>query len=93
MMNAELAAANEQRIIIPTVYRNNYLSALRALSQNTTAIALIRVLDFAQKWTATVDWTDFNAAQETLTTTNAFVDSNEADDLGIRLILPSRVIA
>ena len=92
MMNAELTAANEQRIIIPTVYRNNYLSALRALSQNTTATALIKMLDFAQKWTAAVNWADFKTAQETLKITNAFTDSNEADDLGIRLTLPSRVI-
>ena len=34
MMNAELAAAQQVRIIIPIVYRSNYLSALRALSGN-----------------------------------------------------------
>ena len=33
MMNAELIGAGEERIVIPTVYRNNYLSALKALSQ------------------------------------------------------------
>ena len=31
MMNAELVAANQARVIIPTVYRNNYLSGLKAL--------------------------------------------------------------
>ena len=30
MMNAELVAADDQRIIIPIVYRNNYLAALKA---------------------------------------------------------------
>jgi Fic family protein len=34
MMNAELVAAGESRIIVPTIYRNNYLMALTALSQN-----------------------------------------------------------
>jgi Fic family protein len=28
MMNAELVAARESRIIVPTVFRNNYLMAL-----------------------------------------------------------------
>ena len=34
MMNAELVSENENRIIVPTVFRNNYLVALKALSQN-----------------------------------------------------------
>ena len=34
MMNSELVAAGEQKIIIPTVYRNNYVTALKALSQS-----------------------------------------------------------
>ena len=54
MMNAELVAGGEERIIIPTVYRANYLSALKALSQNDIPEPLIRTLDFAQKWTAAV---------------------------------------
>ena len=56
MMNAELVAADEERIVIPTVFRDNYLSALRALSQSGWPEPLIRVLDYAQRWTAAVDW-------------------------------------
>ena len=33
MMNAELVATAKSRIIVPTAYRNNYLAALKALSQ------------------------------------------------------------
>ena len=33
MMNAELAAAQQTRVLIPIVYRSNYLSSLRALRQ------------------------------------------------------------
>ena len=33
MMNAELVAAGEQRIIVPTVFHANYIAALKALSQ------------------------------------------------------------
>lgn len=88
MMNAELVAAGESRIIIPTIYRNTYLMAQRALSQNNNAGALLRVMDFAQKYTAAVDFTDLGEARETLQRTNAFMDANEAEATGIRLRLP-----
>lgn len=89
MMNAELVAAGENRIIVPTVYRNNYLMALKALSQNRVTGALVRVMDFAQRYTAAIDFSDFERAREILEKTHAFADSNEADAAGIRLVLPA----
>ncbi|HQS84522.1 MAG TPA: Fic family protein [Alphaproteobacteria bacterium] len=87
MMNAELVSASEQRIIIPTIYRNNYLSALRALSLNTIPDPLIRVLDFAQRYTLCIRYNDFNEAQLELKKTNAFMDPTIAEERGLRLIL------
>ena len=89
MMNAELVAASENRIIVPTVYRNNYLMALKALSQNGVTGALVRVIDFAQKYTAAVDFSDLDRARLVLDRTHAFADPNEADGAGIRLVLPT----
>ena len=37
--------------VIPTVYRANYLSALKALSHSGLPEPLIRMLDYAQEWT------------------------------------------
>lgn len=88
MLNAELVAAAEQRIIIPQVYRNNYLMALRALTVNQRADALIRTLDFAQRYTAALDYSRFEHARAMLEETNAFRDPAEADATGIRLTLP-----
>ncbi len=88
MINAELVAENEGRIIIPTVYRTNYLMALKALSHNQQPQALIRTLDFAQRYTAKVDWSDKNFAQKILQATNAFAHPTEADMQGIRLVMP-----
>jgi hypothetical protein len=90
MMNAELVAEGEQKIIIPTVYRNNYLSALKAMSHSGKCPAFIRVLDFAQKYTGAIRWDDFDHARAELQATNAFMDANEAEDQGFRLVLPSR---
>jgi len=87
MMNAELVAADEEKIIIPTVYRSNYLSSLKALTHNGLTDPLIRTLDFAQKYTRSLDWHDFEDARRQLHETNAFMDPNEADDNGVRLKL------
>ena len=88
MMNSELVHAGEVRLIIPTVYRNNYLAALKAATNNATFEALIAVLRFAQRYTARVDFSSRAVAERVLTSTNAFRDPNEADDYGIRLQLP-----
>ena len=88
-MNAELAATGENRIIVPTVYRNNYLMALKALSQNGITGALVRTLDFAQRYTAAVDFATLDRARFILDRTHALADPNEADANGIRLILPT----
>ena len=87
MMNAELVAADEEKIIIPTIYRSNYLSSLKALTHNGLTEPLIRTLDFAQKYTRSLDWNDFEQARRQLTVTNAFMDPNEADENGVRLKL------
>ncbi|MFN8188634.1 MAG: Fic family protein, partial [Gaiellales bacterium] len=88
MMNAELTAAGEHRLIIPQVYRNNYLMALRALTVNSRTDPLVRMLQFAQRYTAAIDFSDLRQAQLTLQRTHAFHDPAEADMAGIRLTLP-----
>ena len=88
MMNADLVAAGEQRIIIPTIYRANYLSALKAITNGAIAAPLIRMLDFAQRFSLAIDWTNFARAEADLRAVQAFMDSTEAEDRGIRLRLP-----
>lgn len=88
MMNAELVAGGEERIVIPTVYRANYLSALKALSQSGHPEPLIRMLDYAQRWTAAVDWRTLPETQRELDTCNAFLDPAPAEEEGRRLRMP-----
>lgn len=85
MMNAELVSAGEERIIIPTIFRSNYLSALKALSLSLHPTPIIRTLDFAQKWVAALPWSELDETQKALTRTNAFMDPAAADEAGIRL--------
>lgn len=88
MMNAELSAEGEERIVIPTVYRNNYLAALRALSLNALAEPLIKTLDFAQRWTTAVEWRHVDDTQRILEACNAFLDPARAEEQGLRLRMP-----
>ena len=89
MMNAELVAGGEERIIIPTVFRGNYLAALRALSRTGHPEPLVRVLDYAQRWTRALDWTSLAVAERELVRCNAFLDSDEAEAAGKRLRMPT----
>jgi Fic family protein len=92
MMNAELVAAEEQKIIIPTVYRNNYTSALKALSQTGKSTPMVQALDFAQKYTTSIRWDVFDTARADLQATHAFLDANESENQGIRLVLSRPVL-
>lgn len=89
LMNAALSAVEEQRIVIPLPYRDDYLGGLRALSRNGAAGPLVRVLDHAQRYAAAIDWSDLDVARRALTETNAFVPPDVAEERGLRLQLPS----
>ena len=88
MMNAELVSSGEERIVIPTGYRTHYLSALRRLSQNGNPEPLIQMLDFAQKWTAAINWRSVGKTRRELEDCNAFLDSAIAEEEGKRFRMP-----
>ena len=76
-MNAELSATAQQRIIIPTGFGQNYLSALTGMSRNDHAAGLIRALDFAHRYSTHLSWENQATAQRILEATGAF-DENPA---------------
>lgn len=78
MMNAELVAGGQERIIIPTAFRADYLGPLKALSQNSNARPLIPMLDRAQEYTHAIDWRDLDTARNLLMQTNAFTVGADA---------------
>jgi Fic family protein len=90
MANSELSRAGQMRIIIPTVYRNNYLAGLRAVSNARVGAArsLHSIMEFAQRWVTAVDWGDYDDARLQMEQTNAFTDPTYADSQEIRLELP-----
>jgi len=88
-MNAEYVAGDEQRAVIPTVSRNDYLRALRRLSRQDRPDLLVTYLDRVRRWTAHMDWSTFDIARAQLERTNAFADANDAEDRGLQLLDPA----
>jgi hypothetical protein len=78
LMNAELTAADACRVMVPLVYRDEYMSALRALSQNRNPTPLWRMIDRVQRWASLLDWTGRDRVLAQMRATNALVTPDEA---------------
>lgn len=84
MMNAELVAGAQMRIVVPTVFRDDYLDGLRMLSRQDQPGVLIKAMRYVHDYTAQVPWNAVEAARQTLAATHAFNEPNSAE----RLVLP-----
>ncbi len=91
LANAELTAAAQQRLIVPTVLRDDYLQALRALSRQANPAPLIGVLDRVQELCSQIDWIDLREAEAQLRATHAFDSPAQAEAAGVILRLPSEL--
>ena len=87
MMNAELHRAGYERIMIPNVYRTEYLQALRALTHNHRTAALISVMDYAQRFVSEIDFSNYAAAVKQLAAYHAFGKPADAMGEGDKLIM------
>ena len=72
VMNAELSAAGEHRVIVPTLAREEYLDCLRQLTRHGDADGFIRYMDQLQRWSACVDYENLDAVIESMKACNAF---------------------
>ncbi len=77
-LNAELTHACLGRIIVPTVLRDDYILALKALTNNARTEPFLRVMAKAQEFTTSVDYADFDAGVHALERCNALRESAEA---------------
>jgi Fic/DOC family len=77
MMNAELTNANECRTIIPTAYRDDYITALKAFSHNRETDPVIRMFERTQAFTASMEYSNYEAAKRSFTDAQAFKDPRD----------------
>lgn len=86
-MNACLSNANASRIIIPTIYREDYLLPLKSLTNHGDPTAYIQSMVRAANWSAAFDWgLQRSEVIEMLANCNAF----EEDLSQFKLIFPSQ---
>ena len=84
--NAALAAAANTRLIIATGYRDDYLRALKALSEDANPGPYMQMLDRAHRFTAELPFGDYDHTADLLERTGALDDSGDR-----RLRLPSEL--
>ena len=83
MMNAELVTAGESKIMIPTVYREDYIGALRRLTRRGDPDAYIRMMERAREFSANVYGNDRDQMEAYLVSCNAFLEDTEGKVLRI----------
>jgi hypothetical protein len=75
MMNAELSAADQCRIVVPTLYREPYLDGLRVATREGNFDTYARTMVKVQQWTSQLDFSDLDNVLEVVRATNAFETS------------------
>lgn len=78
MMNAELFRAGEAKIIVPTVYREDYLLSLRKLSRQGEPSAYIKVMETLHRFGQTLCGRTTDDLLRYLAACNAFKEPEEA---------------
>lgn len=74
MMNAELSAQQLSKIIVPTVYREDYMGAVRRLTRQRDTDTYLRMLSRIYAYSATIYGDDINQMEKYLASTNAFME-------------------
>jgi len=88
LMNAELSAVEQCRVMIPLSYRDEYLGALRALSQNRNPRPIWRMVDRAQRWAALISWSGRERVLALMQETKALVTPDRAAADNVHLTDP-----
>ena len=74
MMNAELTAAGQAKIIVPTVFRPDYIGALRRLSRDRDPDVLVSAMSRLWDFSRWLSSGDFETLKNRLEASNAFSD-------------------
>ena len=88
VMNAELSAAGECRIIVPTLAREEYLDCLRQVTRRGEADGFIRYMVKLQQWSASFDYENLDTAIDGMRDCNAF----ERSRAQFKLLFPGKTV-
>jgi hypothetical protein len=77
MMNAELVKVEQSKIIIPSVYREDYMGALKKFTKQGKCDTYIKMLQRAHQFSANVYDDSMENMQEYLTSCKAFMEDSD----------------
>ncbi len=83
MMNAELVHAGQSKIMIPTVYREDYIGALRRLTRQADPVPYIGMMERVRRFSSYVYGEDREEMRQYLDSCNAFREDTEGRILQI----------
>ena len=78
MMSAEFVHAGQTRIIVPTVFREDYILALRKLTRHNDPTAYINVMTKLHQFSDNLYGSDFHELKEYLAACNAYEEPSQA---------------
>jgi len=82
VMNSELSAAGETRIIVPTLAREEYLDCLRQLTRQSDPVGFVSYMEKLHRWSAGFDYESLDPLLEKVKACNAFEESRIDFKLG-----------
>jgi Fic family protein len=77
MGNAELFRSGQSRIIVPTVYREDYILSLKKMTNLKEPDTFIRVMDKLQHFSSNIFGENFDELNEYFKETNAYKEPSE----------------
>ena len=83
MMNAELVYKNQSKIIIPTVFRDDYLLTLKRLTNQKDPVPYVNMLSNAHIFSDNLNCENYDDLYNYLDSHNAFYESDEGKHLKI----------
>jgi prophage maintenance system killer protein len=78
MMNAEFVKADQSRIIVPTVFREDYILSLRKLTRHKDPSAYINVMNKLHQFSDNLYGSDFTELKHYLAACNAYEEPSQA---------------
>jgi len=75
VMNSELSRLGRCRIIIPTLFHEQYVDAQRALTRNNDPVPLVLAMRRAAEWTTLFEYQDLKQVVLEMTKANAFEEA------------------
>lgn len=77
MMNSELVSKGETRVLIPSVFRVEYLAGVKRMTRESDPTAFIKQHEYAQEFVSRIDFSDIKMAIESLRNCNAFAKPDD----------------